>query len=185
MNKFRVRNRNVFDLTSWSAATKKSARRIYQGYILLGMTTVFLYIHSYEAIRLLVLGETETILAMLTQGLLLLIAVSVGMLCLSPFMVGIFARRNEVKKYVNQFEFLNRFIGTPLSATVSISVVAFLVYGGLTGTLLFFFGSQSFGILDYTVLLAAIPLGVAFAYPIGFLVLRGMKHHMDLLRAQA
>ena len=185
MNKISESNKKALDTTTWNGAALKSARRIYQRYILLSMTTVFLYIHCYKAIRLVVIGETEAILSMLTQGLLPLIVVSVGLLILSPFLRGIFARRNEVSKYVAQLEFLNRFLSTPLSATVSVSAVAFLGYGGITATLLFFFGSQSYGFTDYTVLLAAMPLAVALAYPICFLVLHGMKDHMDLLRAQA
>ena len=124
------------------------------------------------------------ILAMLTEGLLWFSAYLILYLVVSPLIVDISARKYGVSDYVNGFERLNWLVGTPLAATVSVSVGAFLMYGGVIGTLFFLFGTRSLEFSDYLVLLASIPISVALAFPIGFFVVRDANHQLEVLKAQ-
>ena len=172
------------NIYSWSDSMRKSAIGIYRGQALLAFVTVLVYLLSYKALRLGVLGETESILAEFTQGTIYLAPLMVVMFALAPIVIGRSLQKRTARDYLNGLENQNRYLGTPLTFAISVSVTTFLLYGGLTGSILFLAGKQSYGLGDLTIFLAAIPITVAIACPIGLLVFRSINTQLDILKAQ-
>ncbi len=176
---------NTTQAPTWNDTTRKSAVGVTRAHVVLVAAPLFLYVNAYDVIRLLLLDESAAILASLADGMLALAAFFVLFIALAPVLVGIWARKRTVAQYLAELSIYDRFVATPLTASVSGSVFAFLAYGGVTGLLLLLAGNQSYGLMDFTVLLAALPISAALSYPISLFATRSVSRQVEFLAAQA
>lgn len=176
---------NTTSAATWTDSSRKSAVGIARTQCIHVFAMVLLYVNSYKAIRLVLLEESDAILATLADGVLLFAVASILYLALMPVIVGRWANKLTVAEFLNGLRIGNRFLSTPLTASVSASVISFLGYAGLKGLILLLAGKPSFGFMDFTIFLAAIPISVALSYPISHFATRSACRQIQILEAQA